>query len=132
MSVAARRRHGIAVAPQQLFHRPDAALVAAGRAIDLGVLARDVPAAAFALAAAVALPERDKLCATRPGIGTERLLTRTLGDGSRRDGPEHQGEDREDRSVRGSLVVQLRRPRSRMVDACRRLPHVMSWRLHLG
>src|SRR5712664_3403024 len=112
-SLAARRRHSIAVAPQQLFHRPDAAFVAAGPAIDLGVLARDVPAAAaFALAAAVALPERDKLCATRPGIGTERLLTCGLCDASRRGGPQHQGEDREDRSVHGSFIVRLRRPRS--------------------
>src|SRR5216683_5977789 len=99
-SVAARRWHGIAVAPQQLFHRPDAAVVAAGAAIDLGVLARYVPAAAaFALAAAVALSERDELSAARPGIGAERLLTCALCDGSGRRW--HQGEDSEDRSVHG-------------------------------
>src|SRR5712671_1059954 len=101
-SVAARRWHGIAVAPQQLFHRPDAAVVAAGAAIDLGILARYVAAAAaFALAAAVALPERDELRAACPGIGAECLLACALRDGSGRGGRQHQGEDREDRSVHG-------------------------------
>src|SRR5882672_12590173 len=101
-SGAARRWHGIAVAPQQLFHRPDAAVVAAGPAIDLGVLAGDVPAAAaFAFAAAVALPERDELSAARPGIGAERLPTCALCDRSGRGGRQHQGEDREDRAVHG-------------------------------
>src|SRR5260370_27205827 len=101
-SLAAHRRHSIAVAPQQLFHRPDTAVVAAGPAIDLGVLARDVAAAgAFALAAAMLLPERDKLRAARPGIGAECLLTQALCDGSGRGGRQHQREDSEDRSVHG-------------------------------
>src|SRR5882757_11167617 len=66
------RRHGVAVAAQQLFHRPDTTFVAASRAINLGVLERYVSAAgAFAFAAALAFPERDELRTASPGIGAE-------------------------------------------------------------
>src|SRR5262245_37194697 len=86
----------VAVAPEQIFHRSDAAVITAGRAIDLGALARDVAAAAaFALAAAMALPERNELRTARPGVGAQRFLRDTLSKRRACSGRQHDSKDRQ-------------------------------------
>jgi len=93
--------HGIAVAPQLFIARMP---LSYGRpAIDLGVLARYVPAAAaFALLPPWRARTR-RLGAARPGSAlsvSDCALCRWSGRM-----PTAQGEDREDRSVHGPLIV---------------------------
>src|SRR5262249_1419732 len=105
LSVAARRlvgRHSVAIAPQQFFHCPDAAWVTAGLAIDLRVLAPDIPAARrFALAAGMAQPERDELRAARLGIGTQGVLRPALRKRGACGGRQRKGDDSENRRPQG-------------------------------